>query len=196
MANATNDSENSNSYDCQKNIAKMPDLDLDLDRDLNSSGFAERKAEDSPPSPKIKKSKKPYSKQKSKKLPLRERELVNDMERVEKAYLQNWDSLFSQGVVKTPDPVIIWGQTRAQLKSYFEPDDPSERIEPELIIQAINDGAKDDWVLDKGYSLGIMLSAKVLNRLINSRNTEPPRHRIAADNVSQEKVSSYFKEAK
>jgi hypothetical protein len=126
---------------------------------LNSSGLAERKADDSPPSSKTKKPKKP---------PLREREPVNDMERVEKAYRQNWDVLFSRGKVKTADPIVNFKQTRALLKRHFE------KLKPDLIIQAINDGAQDDWVLDHGYSLGVMLSAEVLNRLINSRNTGPP----------------------
>jgi hypothetical protein len=139
---------------------QKPDLDLDLDLvfvsdnvSLNSSGFAESKTDDSPLSQKPKKPKKP---------PLREREPVNDMERVEKAYLQNWNALFAQGKVKTADPVINWNQTRKQLKNHFE------RVKPDLIIQAINKGMTDDFVLGSGYSLGIMLSAKVLNRLINT----------------------------
>jgi hypothetical protein len=151
----------------------MPDLDLDLD--LNSSGFAERKADDSPPSSKTKKPDKPKkptgfseNPDKPKKPPIREREPVNDMERVEKAYLQNWDALFAQNKVKTADPVVNFEQTRALLKRHFE------KLKPDLIIQAINDGAKDNWVLDHGYSLGVMLSAEVLNRLINSRKTGPP----------------------
>jgi hypothetical protein len=112
--------------------------------------------------------KNPSSKQKSKKPSLRDREPANDMERIEKAYLQNWDVLFSQEKVKTTDPIVNWNQTRALLKRHFE------NLKPDLIIQAINDGAEDDWVLDHGYSLGVMLSAEVLNRLINSRNTGPP----------------------
>jgi hypothetical protein len=111
---------------------------------------------------------KPSSKQKQKKPPLREREPVNDLECVEKAYLQNWDALFTQGKVKTADPVVNWNQTRKLLKNHFE------RIKPDLIIQAINNGITDDWVLEKGYSLGTMLSASVLNRLINSKNAGPP----------------------
>jgi hypothetical protein len=128
--------------------------------------------------------------EKAKKAPLREREPANDMELVEKAYLLNWDSLYTQGKVKAINPVVNWNQTRKLLKTHFE------NLTAEIIIQAINNGMNDDWVLNTGYSLGTMLSASVLNRLINGNGSGPPRHRIAADNVSQEKVSSYFKEAK
>jgi hypothetical protein len=132
----------------------------------------------------------PSKPEKAKKAPLREREPVNDMERVEKAYLLNWDSLYAQGKVKAVNPVVNWNQTRKLLKKHFE------NLTAELIIQGINNGLNDDWIMNAGYSLGMMLSASVLNRLINGNGSAPQRHRIAADNVSQEKVSSYFREAK
>jgi hypothetical protein len=84
------------------------------------------------------------------------------MERVEKAYLLNWDSLFTQGQVKTNDPVVNWNQTRSLLKKHFE------KLKPDQIIQALKNGMTDDFVLNGGYSLGTILSAAVLNRLINS----------------------------
>jgi hypothetical protein len=132
----------------------------------------------------------PSKPEKTKKVPLREREPVNDMECVEKAYLLNWDSLYAQGKVKAVNPVVNWNQTRKLLKKHFE------NLTAELIIQGINNGLNDDWIMNAGYSLGMMLSASVLNRLINGNGSAPQRHRIAADNVSQEKVSSYFREAK
>jgi hypothetical protein len=127
---------------------------------------------------------------KTKKAPLREREPANDMERVEKAYLQNWDSLYAQGKVKAINPVVNWNQTRKLLKTHFE------SLDVERIIQAVNNGLKDEWILNTGYSLGTMLSASVLNRLINCNGSGTQRHKIAADNVSQEKATSYFREAK
>jgi hypothetical protein len=155
--------------DCNEIVPQIRLDQISIDQvSINSSGFAESKTDDSPPSPKTKKPKKPSSKQKSKKPPLREREPVNDMERVEKAYRQNWDTLFAQRKVKTAEPVINWNQTRNQLKNHFE------RVKPELIIQAINNGMTDDFVLGSGYSLGIMLSAKVLNRLINASAAAAP----------------------
>jgi hypothetical protein len=105
---------------------------------------------------------------KPKKPPLREREPVNDMERVEKAYLQNWDALYSQRKVKTPDPIVNWNQTRSLLKKHFE------KLKPDQIIQALKNGTTDDFVLKGGYSLGTMLSAAVLNRLINAKQGQAP----------------------
>jgi hypothetical protein len=129
---------------------------------LNSSGSAERKETEASPPGEVKNSSFPQNPQNPKKPPLRGREPINDMERVEKAYLLNWDSLFTQGRVKTSDPVVNWNQTRSLLKKHFE------KLKPDQIIQALKNGMADDFVLNGGYSLGTMLSAAVLNRLINS----------------------------
>jgi len=125
------------------------------------------------PQSKVKKSKVKKSKEESsgsdeppngnhKKPPLRERDPVNDMERVEKAYLQNWDTLYSHGRVQTTEPVVTWGQTRKLLKNHFK------KLKPEQIIQALNAGMNDNDVMKGGYSLSTMLTAWVLNRLINA----------------------------
>jgi hypothetical protein len=108
-----------------------------------------------------------------KKPPLREREPENGYERVEKVYLQNWDTLYSQGRVQTPEPVVNWNQTRKLLKNHFE------KIKPEQITGALNNGLRDDFVMSGGYSLAVMLSASVLNRLINTVRREAPEERNA-----------------
>jgi hypothetical protein len=87
---------------------------------------------------------------------------VNDFERVEKVYLKNWDGLFVAGTVRTAEPVVNWKQTRALLKNHFE------RMRPQEIIRAVSAGLGDDFVMRGGYSLGVILSASVLNRLINA----------------------------
>jgi len=104
----------------------------------------------------------PPKKPKPKKPPLRERDPENDMELVEKAYILNWADLYSQHRVQTPDPVVNYTQTRKLLKNHFV------KLRPEQIIQAINNGLKDDFIMSGGYSLGTMLSSSVLNRLINT----------------------------
>jgi len=80
---------------------------------------------------------------------------------------------------------VNWNQTRKLLKTHFE------NFTAELIIQGINNGLNDEWVLNTGYSLGMMLSANVLNRLINGNGSGVKKHRIAADNVSN--GSGYFR---
>jgi hypothetical protein len=117
-------------------------------------------AEKSPPAVESKKPE--YPPPRPKPPPLREREPVNDLERVEKAYLRNWDALYRQGRVKTPDPVVNWNQTRKLLKRHFE------KLKPEQIILALENGMADTFVMSGGYSLGVALSASVLNRLINA----------------------------
>jgi hypothetical protein len=130
------------------------------------------------------------SSQKPKKTPLREREPENDYERVEKAYLQSWDTLYDQGKVKTDDPVVNWNQTRALLKRHFE------KLKPDQIIHALKSGMEDDFVLSGGYSLGVILSASVLNRLINAEKTGSKQgQRIANDNVADDDIDKYFREA-
>ena len=110
----------------------------------------------------------------------------NDMEKVEKAYLLNWDTLFSQGKVKTQNPIVNWNQTRALLKNHFK------TLVPEQIIRAVNNGMADDFILKGGYSLATMLSASVMNRLINS--VAKQKHRIANDNTTDDDIGQYFTE--
>jgi hypothetical protein len=143
---------------------------------LNSSGSAEKEKPEAVPLEGDSDSQKPPSSpgekempsQKPKKPPLREREPVNDMEKVEKAYLQNWDTLFGQSKVKTQDPVVNWNQTRSLLKRHFE------KLKPDQIITALKNGMMDNFVMSGGYSLGTMLSASVLNRLINAGHGQGP----------------------
>ena len=157
--------------------------DLDLNTDLNSKfdpDINSGSAED------VEKPSSPQNPEKTKKPSLREREPANDIERVEKTYLENWDTLYAQGKVKAINPVVNWNQTRKLLKTHLE------NLNADLIILAINNGVKDDWIMNTGYSLGTMLSASVLNRLINANDS--PKTRIGTDKVPKEKVSSYFKE--
>jgi hypothetical protein len=133
---------------------ESPDSDSDIGhrtQDINSSGSAGGENSVSPKKP-----------------PLREREPKNDYERVEKAYLENWGALYRQGKVKTGDPVANWNQTRALLKRHFV------KLKPEQIITALKNGMADNFVMSGGYSLGAMLSASVLNRLINAGGQGPP----------------------
>lgn len=129
---------------------------------LNLSEFnintTENKTEATPPGEEKIKHKKP---------PLREREPDNDFEKVEKAYLNNWDDLFKQGRVQTADPVVNWNQTRNLLKKHFE------KLNPDIIITALNNGMKDNFIMSGGYSLGTILAAGVLNRLINAGSGPP-----------------------
>jgi hypothetical protein len=129
----------------------------------------EKKRKDIPATPDSSASSSSKKSGKTKKLPLREREPVNDMERVEKIYLQNWDSLYARKLVKGIEPVVNWNKARALLKNLFE------KLEPNTIIQGLNNAMADEWVVKNGYTLPVILSAAVLNRLINANPVAEPQ---------------------
>ena len=134
--------------------------------------------------------KKPAKAGKPKKPPLREREPENDHERVEKAYTANRDRLFGQGRIKTRDPPpSAWGQSRKLLSQLFAAEFTAEQI-----VGAVNRALDDDFVLQNGYSLPMILSGGVLNRLLNGSTGPPPKHRIASDEVSGDGWEKYFAE--
>jgi hypothetical protein len=158
-----------------------PDFDFDSDighktKTSNSTGAAENapplaSAPASPPPPGGENNSFKTKPEKAKKPPLREREPVNDFERVEKAYLRNWDLLYAGGGVKTPDPIVNWNQTRNLLKRHFV------KLKPEEIIGALDAGMSDAFVTGGAYSLGTMLSAAVLNRLVNAKPEAAPENK-------------------
>ena len=106
-------------------------------------------------------------KRKSKKPPLRLREPENDLEVVEKEYLKNWDRLLNSGKVKTKEPLINWIQSRALLKNLLE------KLKPEDITKVLTVAAEDNFILSGGYNLNTILSANVLNRLLNAHVKTP-----------------------
>ena len=149
-----------------ENPKETPNVNVNVNDNVNENVNDNDSSAAEAPEPENKPTKKP---------PLRQRDPENNYERVEKAYLTNWDSLYRQGMVTTPDPVVAWTQTRALLKRHFQ------RLEPERIIAALKNGLDDEFVMQGGYSLAVMLSATVLNRLMNSCGPE------AQEDVKREK---------
>lgn len=92
---------------------------------------------------------------------LLEREPKNDIEKVEKVYLQNYQALFNNGQMKMKNPVINWGASRKLTKNVIE------KYGVDNIIKAVNIAKYDNFCLSGGYSLTTILSAGVLSRLIN-----------------------------
>jgi len=99
---------------------------------------------------------------KPKKPRLRDREPENDIEFVEKAYWTNWDMLYSRQSVTTEDPVVNWGQTRKLIKQHFD-----RNITPIQLVDVINSALKDNWIIQKGYSLEKILACSYVNSVIN-----------------------------
>ena len=127
-----------------------PISNIDYNRDYNIDYTNSPQGGEEPPKHKIKK------------LSLRLREPDNDLEVVEKEYLKNWDKLFNSGKVKTSEPLINWIQSRALLKKLLE------KLKPEDIAKVLAIAAEDNFILSNGYNLSTILSANVLNRLLNA----------------------------
>ena len=122
-------------------------LNLDLNSDLNLNKQEKKKLS------------------KPKKESLRNREPENNYEYVEKAYIELWDSLYSQKKVNTPDPLITsntWLKIRRLEKGLFD-----NNIPVEVIQNAVKRAAFDNFVISNGYAFDLILSGNVINRLIN-----------------------------
>lgn len=132
-----------------------PISNIDYNRDYNIDYTNSPQGGEEPPKHKIKK------------LSLRLREPDNDLEVVEKEYLKNWDKLFNSGKVKTSEPLINWIQSRALLKKLLE------KLKPEDIAKVLAIAAEDNFILSSGYNLSTILSANVLNRLLNAHIKTP-----------------------
>jgi hypothetical protein len=100
-----------------------------------------------------------------------------DYERVEKFYLQFWDSLYSQNKVSTPEPIITnWKTIRNLEKGLF-----NKNISVDTIQQAIKKSETNQFCIQNGYSLQIILSSNVMNQLLNG---------CIQQNPAQEKLKS------
>lgn len=125
-------------------------------------------------------------KAKSKKLPLKEREPENNYERVEKTYLQLWDSLYSQKKVATENPIITnetWKQIRGLEKSYFE-----NNISVEQLQAVLKKAFKDEFIINNGYSLKLILSGNVFNRLINGLSENKKNNNSGSEYYKTENI--------
>lgn len=101
---------------------------------------------------------------KNKKVPLLEREPENELEVIEKKYLQNYMALKKKGLVKTDMPIVNWLVAR-RLEN-----EAIQKYGLENILMAVEKSIESDFVVQKGYCLTMILSAGVLANLINGNN--------------------------
>lgn len=101
---------------------------------------------------------KPFRKRKP---PLPEREPENDIERVEKKYLENYAELYGRGIVSTEKPIVNWGQSRRLTRSVLD------EYGLEAILMALRKSLDSEFCVQKGYCLTTILSSGVLAGLIN-----------------------------
>lgn len=99
---------------------------------------------------------------KAEKKPLLEREPKNDLEKIEKEYLLNYQELYEKGVLNSEKPIINWLQSRKLT------NDVIEKYGLDTILEAVRKSKDNSFCIEKGYVLTTILSAGVLAGLINS----------------------------
>lgn len=115
---------------------------------------------------------KSVSKKTDKKLaPLIEREPRNDIEKVEKEYLINYSKLYQAGILRSSNPIMNWTVSRKITKEVIK------KYGLETIIQAVRKSITNNFCIQKGYALNIILSSGVLSELING-GSDPPKRQL------------------
>lgn len=115
-----------------------------------------------------------------KKKPLAEREPVNDIERVEKAYLRNYSQLHGLGIIRMEKPIINWTASRKMTK------DAIRKYGVGVVLEAVRKSMNSRFCINKGYTLTTILSAGVLAGLVNVE--KPPGRTALADAVSDDSL--------
>ena len=117
-----------------------------------------------------------------KKKPLAEREPVNDIERVEKAYLRNYSQLHGLGIIRMEKPIINWAASRKMTK------DAIRKYGVGVVLEAVRKSMNSRFCINKGYTLTTILSAGVLAGLVNVE--KPPGRTQLADAVSDDSLKN------
>jgi hypothetical protein len=106
---------------------------------------------------------------KNSKQSLREREPENDYEKVEKAYLEEWDALYGEGKLSEKEPApSTWIPCRKLMKGLFK------TYSTEQLIRVVEKASLDSWLIKNGFNLKTILSGSVLNKLLNTDAETPP----------------------
>jgi len=136
------------------------DLDLDKDSDLDPDTDKDTKQ-------------KPFE--------LLAREPKNDIERVNKKWLENFLTIQGEYPINPS-----WNLSTPLVKKAIE------QVGVEKILNALDTAKKDVFCLNSGYLLKVIMSSNVINRLIHSGSG---KHKIAADNISRNNAREYLSEA-
>ena len=98
---------------------------------------------------------------------LENREPKNDIEKVEKIYLENYKMLYANGILRSAKPIINWSASRKITK------DCISKYGVEKVAEAVKNSIKNDFCVKKGYCLTTILSAGILASLINCGHSPP-----------------------
>jgi hypothetical protein len=147
----------------QHHTGNLPDpQDLGLRTlDLGQNFTASNEPEKENPPPPEKKPKKP---------PLLHREPENDLERVNKRWLENYIILFQCEPIEPRWDISSPLITKA-IKQY----------DLEKVLNALNTAMQDSFCLEAGYILKTIMAGNVINRLINAKQQGPPAKKPMTD---------------
>jgi hypothetical protein len=126
------------------------------------------------------------------KQPLREREPENDYEKVEKAYSEEWGTLYGEGKLSEKEPApSTWTPCRKLMKELFK------TYSADQLIQVVEKAVLDAWIVKGGFNLKTILSGSVLNKLLNSDASLPaylqPCKHDAFDDMEPAEKTAYLK---
>jgi hypothetical protein len=107
--------------------------------------------------------------QSSKKINLLDREPKNDLERINKKWLENYIAIFGNPPINPRWDLSSSLVSRALKHAGLE-----------KVLQALETARQDTFCLESGYILKIIMSGNVLSRLINA-GTGPPQSRLPPD---------------
>lgn len=103
------------------------------------------------------------SKKETKQKLLTERQPKNDLEKVEKLYLENYSDLYQKGILKSEKPIINWTASRKLT------NDALKKYGLEMVLDAVIKSKENQFCVDKGYVLTTILSAGVFAGLVNGK---------------------------
>lgn len=109
----------------------------------------------------------------------------SDFRRAKDLYSSNYDILYTQGRVKTKNPIISWAKAGKILK------DSLIKYGANVVVEAIEKSIKNDYCISNGYGLSIILSDSVMNSLINGSGKNKQELRVFSSAYSPNPPKAY-----
>ena len=97
---------------------------------------------------------------------LLQREPKNDIEIIEKQYLENYKLLYNEGVLRLENPVINWNVSRKLIKERLNQYGVS------VVLEAVKASMLSNFCISKGYVLTTILSSGVFASLVNTNSSD------------------------
>jgi hypothetical protein len=116
-----------------------------------------------------------------KRIALLDREPKNDIERVNKKWLENYITLYGNQPINPR-----WDLSSSRVSNVLK------QCGIEKTLKALDTAMKDKFCLESGYILQTIMSGNVISKLVNSPIKQ--KHGISTDNIPPEKVAGYFRE--